>query len=392
MMTTIPLERVNQFTLNKHHLAKGKRSSDLVQVAEDVVGLHATNSTTPYLSLFARMQPFRKEMLDEALYVEHRVGKIRCVRNTIYIHTKEWLPVFHAATSRRVEALSRRYLEYRGVTEGQYNAMAEKILSMLVGKGMTATEIRKELSTDLDISAVLYLMCDQGLLVRGEPVSGWKDKRVRYTRFRDYFPDLELGREVEAQAMVAVVKQYLRSFGPVSKEDIEWWTGFGRKNVRWALEQIEAEIVALSVEGIDLYYTLLRSDLEGLIAMDLSDVPIVNILPSLDSYLMGFKKRERYLDNENADLVFDRSGNATSAILVDGKVVGVWDFQDQTTPVIKVFLFEDVNRNVRDMIHAEAFRTGRFIADREVELKVCETMKPLPDRPAGSVMAPLKDC
>jgi hypothetical protein len=391
-MTTIPLERVNQFVLKKHHLAKEARTRDLVQVVEDVVGLHATSSTTPYLSLFARMKAFRKEALDKALYVERLVGKIRCVRNTIYGHTKEWLPIFHAATSGKVEALSRKYLEYRGVSKAQYDAMVEKILNLLVGKEMTAAEIRQELSSDLDISAILYLMCDQGLLVRGEPVSGWRDKRVRYARFRDYFPDLKLGRELEAQAMVAVVKQYVRSFGPVSEDDIVWWTGFGKRNVRWALEQIEAEIVTLTIEGIDLQYLLLSSDLEGLITVEFSDGPIVNTLPSLDSYLMGFKKRERYLDREYTGLVFDRSGNATSAVLVNGKVVGVWDFEDQTTPVAKVFLFHDVNRSVREVIHTEALRTGRFIADREVELKVCETMIPLPDRPAGSMMTPLKGC
>jgi hypothetical protein len=391
-MARISIERVNRFVLSKHHLATGNRTNDLVQVVDDVVGLHATNSTTPYLSLFARMQAFKKEALDKALYVNHRLGKIRCVRSTIYVHTQEWLPIFHAATAGKVGALSGKYLKNRGVTKGQYDAMVEGILDMLAAKEMTAAEIRQELSSDLDIPALLYLMCDQGLLVRGEPVSGWKDKRVRYARFRDYFPDLELGKESEARAMVAVVKQYVRSFGPVSEDDIVWWTGFGRRHVRWALEQIETEIVALAIEGINLNYILLHSDLERLTTMEYPDVPIVNTLPCLDSYLMGFKNRARYLGKEHTNWVFDRSGNATSVILVDGKVVGVWDSEDRTPPVVKVLLFQGVNRNVRDMIHAEALRTGRFIADREVELKVCETMIPLPDRPAGSMMAPLKGC
>ena len=37
--------------------------------------------------------------------------------------------------------------------------------------------------------------------------------------------------------------------------------------------------------------------------------------------------------------VFDRSGNATSVILVDGKVVGVWDFKGGEESFVKLHIF-----------------------------------------------------
>ena len=49
---------------------------DVVQIVKDIGGLHATGSTVPYLSLFARTRNFVKKYLDEELYVKRNLGKI----------------------------------------------------------------------------------------------------------------------------------------------------------------------------------------------------------------------------------------------------------------------------------------------------------------------------
>ena len=41
--------------LTKQHLARGQPSRDLLTVVDDLVGLHATGSTSPYLQLLARV-------------------------------------------------------------------------------------------------------------------------------------------------------------------------------------------------------------------------------------------------------------------------------------------------------------------------------------------------
>jgi dUTPase len=107
---------------------------------------------------------------------------------------------------------------------------------------------------------------------------------------------------------------------------------------------------------------------------------------------MGYKERERYLDQAYNNLVFDRSGNATSAILVDGKVVGVWDFEEDEEPLVKIFLFQEIGKNLRDEIFTQAERLGEFIAEAKVKVKECESMVPLTERTAGSMMSPLKGC
>ncbi len=54
------LERVNCFILGKHHLTEDSKIDDVVQITEDIGGLHATSPSTPYLSLFARAWNFKR--------------------------------------------------------------------------------------------------------------------------------------------------------------------------------------------------------------------------------------------------------------------------------------------------------------------------------------------
>ena len=117
----------------------------------------------------------------------------------------------------------------------------------------------------------------------------------------------------------------------------------------------------------------------------------VNLLPELDPYLMGYKERDRYLESKNRDYVFDRAGNATSTILLNGEIAGVWDVYEYPKPVVKFFLFRDLHEGMVRSMHATAKRMGRFITEKEPHIKECDSMTPLIHRTAGGVMSPLKD-
>ena len=109
------LGSVNRLVLRKHHLTEESKIDDIVQIADDLCGLHATSATTPYLSLFARTHSFHKDDLYNALYGEKRLGRIRCMRNTIHILTRKMIPVSRAATRDKAIDATRKLIDYRGV-------------------------------------------------------------------------------------------------------------------------------------------------------------------------------------------------------------------------------------------------------------------------------------
>jgi len=389
-MTQTSLEKVNQFVLHKQHLTADSKSNNIAQVVKDLSGLHATIPATPYLSLLARTRNFQKEFLEEELYMKRTLGKIRCMRKTVHILPKEMIPVAFSATSKSVELASEKYSRYLGVTQEEYERTARQILKVLKGKAMDASEIKQSLKTERNISPIVNLMCDQGLLIRGKPAKSWKSNIHSYHLFEDYFPSLDLNAIDEATAKELLLRNYTSSFGPVTEDDVVWWIGFLKGEVEQILKNLEDQITQLEVSGLDKSFLMFDSDIRSLDASRSRDT--VNLLPSLDPYLMGYKDRERYLDSECYDNVFDRSGNATSTILLNGKVIGVWDVAEKPEPTIKFLLFHDVEKAVLSDIQVIAKSTGKFILDKAVQIKRCHSMIPLTRRTAGGFMTPLKDC
>jgi hypothetical protein len=135
---------------------------------------------------------------------------------------------------------------------------------------------------------------------------------------------------------------------------------------------------------------LLREDMDTLEATQPPEKPLVSLLPLLDGYLMGYRERDRYLRPEHRDFVFDRGGNVTSTILVNGAIVGVWDWEEEPRPAVKVHYLVRVGREARALIEGEARKVGRFLCGEEAEFLLCESMAPLVARSAGGFQSPLK--
>lgn len=388
-MIQTSLEQVNQFVLRKQYLTDDSKSNEITRVAKDLIGLHATIPTTPYLSLLARTFDFQKAFLEDELYVKKTLGKIRCMRTTVHIVSKDMIPAVFSATRKSAELASEKYSQYLGVTREEYERTAKKIMRVLSGKTMDTGEIKRSLKTECNVSPIVNLMCDQGLLIRGRPAKSWKSNIHSYHLLNDYFPALSLNAIDEATAKELLARNYISAFGPVTENDVAWWLGFLRGEVKQILRHLEDRITRHEVRGLDK--TFLMFDFKG----GLFDAPrskdTVNLLPPLDPYLMGYKDRERYLDGKHYDYVFDRGGNATSTVLLNGKVIGVWDIAEKPEPTIKYVLFQDAGKSVLSSVHRLAKKTGEFMLERAVQIKRCDSMIPLTRRTAGGFMTPLKD-
>ena len=317
------------------------------------------------------------------------LARIRYVRNTIYVLPKELIPVAFAATSQMAEVTSARFSKYMGITPTQYARISNKVLKILKGRGLTTREIKKKLRTSINLAPIVNLMCDKGLLVRSLPREGWRSTQHTYFLFEDYYPDLDLSSYEEKEARRIIVEKYLDAFGPVSEQDIAWWTGFPKSQVKEILEDLGDKLSSVEIPELERKYLVLSSERDSLLTAKSPESPIINVLPSLDPYMMGYKDRDRYLHPKHHKMVFDRSGNATSTILLDGQVVGIWDLEE---PLVKVFYLEDIGKDVQKKVRTRTADMGKFITGNRVQVTVCHSMVPLLKRTAGSFMSPLKDC
>jgi hypothetical protein len=391
-MKNLALDTANRLILKKHHLTEKSKIDNILQITDDLCGLHATGTIEPYLTLFSRTHNFKKEDLDHHLYVEKTLGRIRGMRKTLFIETKEMIPIVHNSIKSQTDQRDKQYLEMREISLDDYNTLAQKILDLLKNKEMSTTEIKKALSSQKDINAVISVMCDKMQIIRGKPIKSWKDRRILYAPFDAYFPDINLNKYKQEEAIQLLIEKYIKSYGPVTLKDITWWLRFNKTQAKKILNSLEEKIELIIMDDLDLEYIIYKKDMVDLDRITLKNKNIINFLPRLDPYLMGYKDRERYVNFDDFEYTFDRTGNATSTILLNGRVVGIWDIVEKPDKLLKIYTFNEFEDNLMKKIKNEGFKIGKFMTGKELDFKYCKNMLPLTKRTMGGFMAPLKDC
>ncbi|MEO6469776.1 MAG: winged helix DNA-binding domain-containing protein, partial [Acidimicrobiia bacterium] len=240
---------------------------------------------------------------------------------------------------RRVEELTMRALDELGEATATElsNVVPDLKLKVTMGVGKTW-------GADVGISTrVLFLLAAEGRIVRARPKGSWISSQYRWATTEQWigpFPDLDRGA-----ARAELVRRWLRSFGPGTLADVSWWTGWGQRDTRAALEAVHAVEVELET-GAEIGY-LLPDDL----APDRAPKAWVAFLPALDPTVMGWKQRDWYLGS-HAPQLFDRNGNAGPTVWASGEIVGGWAQRADGEVVVE--LLADVAKLVDATIDCEA--------------------------------------
>jgi len=391
-MRKLSLNQVNKLIFDKHHLTDESKIDNIIQITEDICGLHSTELKTSYLSLFARKQNFKKKDLEKELYINKNLARIRGMRRTLFIETLDLIPIVYVATFGLIERSFEKYMEFHKISLEEYQELSQIIMGIISGKELSASEIREELNSEANIPAIIQVMCNRGLLIRGRPIKDWKDRRNKYARFKDYFPNLELNKLNEKKAIEFLVEKYMKAYGPVTESDIAWWAGLTKTQIKSALKCIESQLEQVKIPSIKKEYIMAKEDIISIADDPFSVKSSLALLPGLDPYPMGYKERERYINAKNYSKIFDRSGNITSTIFLDGIAIGVWDTEEKPEPLVKFHLFHSVESDLLDELYSQAKRLGNFFFDGNVDIKECKSMIPLTERTAGGFMKPLKNC
>ena len=85
-------------------------TDSITPVTARLVGLHATDPATPFLSLWARCPGFVAADLEEELYQSHSVVRHLAMRRTLWVVRADDLPIIQSAASNRVAANEHRRL------------------------------------------------------------------------------------------------------------------------------------------------------------------------------------------------------------------------------------------------------------------------------------------
>lgn len=328
-----------------------------------LVGLHATDPATPFLSLWARCPGFDAADLEYELYQNRSVVRHLAMRRTLWVVSADDLSVIQSAASDRVAANEHRRLvadvRKAGVaTDGErwLGKARSAVLRRLAQHGpLNSTELRAALP-EIDgtydpapgkpwggmvplAPRVLTVLAARGEIVRGPNDGGWTASRPRWALTADW-----LGERTErADANDELVRRWLYAFGPATLTDVKWWFGTTLTAARKALSDIGAVDVELTTGP---GYAL-PDDLDS----EPEVSPLAALLPALDATTMGWFDREWYLGAHRGEL-FDRNGNAGPTAWWDGRIMGGW-YQDDDARV-QLQLLEDPGRDGRNALRQRA--------------------------------------
>lgn len=360
----------------RHHLAAACRAAEPVEVARDLVALHATDPATVHLAAAARLREPAIGLVERALYDDRVLLRMLGMRRTMFVVPVELAPVVQAACTRAIAARERRRqvellrgselgtdvetwlaevegstlraLAARGLATAAELAVAEPRLrqQVLMAAG-TSYEGWQNLTT-----RVLMLLAAEGRIVRGRPRGSWTSSQYRWSPIEGWLPDgmPELRPDL---ARVELVRAWLRAFGPGTIADLRWWTGCTATEVARALAEVGPVEVAL--DGEDGETGLLLPDDAGPVD---GVAPWVALLPALDPTVMGWARRRWFL-GEHGPALFDRSGNPGPTVWCDGRIVGAWAQRRDGEVVFR--LLEDIGAEASAAVEAEAERLGRWL-------------------------------
>lgn len=389
-MNQICKNRVNDYLLHKQHLLPGSGTYDLIQIARDLCGLHATCPTTPYLSLFARMYHFSKTDLKTEVEINRSLIRTRSIRNTIHLLPVGIYPSAFALARLQSGKRIEQYIKHLGLTRDEFDSLSAKIILVLSGRGLTAGEIKRETGHLKYTSHVINMLCDEGILVRGKINGTWKSNNHSYYRFEDFFKTTRPVCFQEREAVEDFLMRYIRTYGPVKNADIIWWSGLNKTLIGKILNSNGNILNEVEISESPGIYIMLKEDYKAFQLFRTNQENVIHFLPAMDPYIMGYKERHRMIDEAYCDYVFDRFGNASPVIVLSGQIIGIWDVADEKNHIM-FFLFRQVRDEIYEKIIKAGVTVGRFYCDAEVDVFEERSVVPVKQLTVGSFMSPLKN-
>ncbi|MEU6562155.1 winged helix DNA-binding domain-containing protein [Nocardia nova] len=358
----------------RHRLTGPARGTDPAGIADSMVALHATDPATVYLSVCARSAGLAPPDVERALYDDRTLLRMLAMRRTMFVVPVELVTVLQAAVADALAVKQRRaYGKYlRQAVDGDIDAwlaeVAEETHRELLARGSaTGAQLSAALPrlrtqvdtapgkpyskpTNITTWVLLILGCD-GLIVRARPNGRWTSSQYTWAPREAWLPGESAPIALEA-ARAELARRWLRTFGPAPADDLTWWTGWTKTDVRKALSALEVTEVDLGgATGIAL-----SDDLEP----ESEPEPWAALLPALDPTPMGWQSRDWFL-GPHAPALFDTNGNIGPSIWVDGRIVGGW--AQLADGEIAWRLLEDVGADAKALIDREVERTTAWFGD-----------------------------
>ncbi len=196
----------------------------------------------------------------------------------------------------------------------------------------------------------------QGDMSFGPPRDGQHTfQRLDHNPLWSGIPDLD-------DAGPRAVTAYLRTYGPATREHLDYWLGHGlsagRRRLDTWISGLRDGLAAIDIEGTTAF--VVREDVDSLGAASPSEA--VRFLPGHDQWVMGSGTKDVHVTPPRLRDAVTRKANP---LIVGGVVAGSWSRKDDELTIT----WQERRRAPREAIDQEAARLAAILG-RDLQVKV----------------------
>ena len=355
--------QIHSFRLARGHLLTGK-DVDPVTISRNVCGVQAQIMSAAYLQLWTRNHSITRAQIEDALWKKRTLVKTSLMRQTLHLIPADefWLYISALKPSRLAAPL--RIMARCGITRMEADDLTGLIMDALsagpLGRAEVAAFVRPKVS-----KRVRAWMDKVWSIVRLPVAEGWicygsgEGNEVKLIRTDQWLKGK--ARPMPAvKAQHALLRKYLRAYGPATLQDFSHWSGIPNSEVRLLDELLGDEFVEVAEGGRK---SLLHRDDLTHFDVKSSRKPSLRLLPHFDPYLLAHREKDHLLSQAYYKRVYRNQGWISPVVLMDGGIAGVWSYKIQGGKLqVTIEAFGKLAAAARSRISQEARGLGAFLA------------------------------
>jgi uncharacterized protein YcaQ len=366
----IRIDEIASFRLLRHHLLD-EPPQDAVTICRDMCGVQAQVMSAAYLQLWTRNHALTRAEIESLLWKTRTLAKTSLMRQTLHLIPTDEFPLYIAALRPSRYAQAMRVMERCGITRDESEALVPLIMETLsagpLSRPAIAAAIRPKASKRVrfwmeNSWSLVRLPVAEGLVCYGKG----EGNAIVFVRVDHWLPNLKLELMSATEAQCALLRKYLRAYGPATLTDFSHWSGIPMQEVKALRPLIESELTEIPGDKKSCF--LLREDVAALNASRAAK-SCIRLLPSFDSYLLAHRDKDHLLSAQHYKRVYRNQAWISPVVLIDGAIAGVWSHKLQRKKLlVEIEPFGKLSRIARAGIEREAERLAVFF-ESDLELQ-----------------------
>jgi hypothetical protein len=344
--------------------------ADAVTICRDMCGVQAQVMSAAYLQLWTRNHAITRGEVESALWKSRTLLKTSLMRQTLHLIPADEFLLYISALRPSRFAQAMRVMARCGISRDESEALIPWIMDILsagpLSRPAIAAAIRPKASKRVrfwmeNSWSLVRLPVAEGLVCYGKG----EGNAIVFIRADQWLPNLKPRLMAATEAQCALLRKYLRAYGPATLTDFSHWSGIPMQEVKLLLPLLEAELAEIPGEKKSSY--LLREDV-AVLNKSAGPAACIRLLPIFDSYLLAHREKDHLLSARHYKRVYRNQGWISPVVLIDGAIAGVWSHKLQNRKLrVEVEPFGKLSKGARSGIGREAGHLARFFG-RSLEL------------------------